>query len=340
MAKIETASSSLTAHERFLVGKCRDAVRDGIALEQWCRQRRAEASGRQRAGGGGRPGADREDFALDLGGKFVLPNRASGYFGSITLNGTDTSVMGCRQRIEFARVDRRLDARKDLEEFVLGEFLDRAHWTNVDGTPGGFGVERSLYETMDGRHGRFESDDRAGAIRWQELGRTFRWVLLTIKLHDFVVHVGPMTRRMDEAVCVIPLPEFVRVVENPSPEVAFEVSIGYPFIDYAPIPNFFGFGPGKFGIAVKLFSFYLTHDNRIRAVVEFAAAPRAKKVFDFYGVDPVYGGADVVKLLSLGLVDPRPLHDMMDTRMLVQHCHVHQKLMDGASRVWKQWLGE
>ncbi len=149
-----------------------------------------------------------------------------------------------------------------------------------------------------------------------------------------------MTRRMDEAVCVIPLREFVRVIENPSPQHLLEVSIGYPFIDYAPIPNFFGFGPGKFGIAVKTFSFYLTRDNRIRACVEFAAAPRAQKVFDFYGLDPVYGPADLLKRATLGVIDPRPLHDMMDTSMLVQHCHVHQKLMDGAARTWKQWVGE
>jgi len=317
-------SPSLTQHERFLVGKCRDAIRDGIVLAQWCR----------------RGHGDRREFALDLRERFVLPNHADGYFGSITLNGADTSVMGCRQHVEFARVDPRLDARPILEDFVLGEFLDRAHWTNADGTPGGFGVERSLYETMDGKHGRFEDDDRAGAIQWRDLGSRFRWVLLTIKLNDFVVQMGPITRRMNEAVCVIPLREFMRVVENPSPEYAFEVSIGYPFIDYAPIPNFFGFGPGKFGVAVKLFSFYLTHDHRIRVLIEFAAAPRAQKVFDFHGLDPVYGPADLLKRVSLGWIDSQPLHDMMDTGMLVQHCHVHQKLMDGTWRIWKQWLGQ
>jgi hypothetical protein len=108
---------------------------------------------------------------------------------------------------------------------------------------------------MDGGHGRFEGDDRAGAVQWRDLGSRFRWVLLTITLNDCVMQMGPITRRMDEAGCVLPIREFVRVVENPSPEYAFEVSIGYPFIDYAPIRNFFGFGPGKFGIAVKLFSF-------------------------------------------------------------------------------------
>ncbi|MCX6543985.1 MAG: hypothetical protein NTV05_06170 [Acidobacteria bacterium] len=314
----------MTEHDRFLIRKCDEAVRDGVALEQWCR----------------RGGGTRTAFGLDLKQTFFLPNRADGYFGSIRLNGIDTSVMGCRQHIEFARVSRRRDAARLLKEFVLGEFLTRAHWVNPDGAPGGFGVERSLYRTAGGQYGRFADDDRAGAVDWRDIGPRFRWVLLTIKLHDFALNLGPITRSMEEAVCVTPLPEFVRVVEYPTPEYALEVSIGYPFIDYAPIPNFFGFGPGKFGVAVKLFSFYLTHDNRIRVMMEFAAAPRARKVLDLWGVDPVYGGAALVDTLTMGLVDPEPVHELMDTGMLVQHCHVHQKLMDGASKQWEEWLAE
>lgn len=311
-------------HDRFLIRKCENAIRDGVALERWCKQ----------------AGGDRAEFGLDLRESFRLPNRADGYFGSITLNGVQRSVMGCRQHIEFARVSRRHDARQLLKEFVLGEFLSRAHWVNADGTPGGFDVERSLYQTTDGEYGEFPETDRAGAMHWQDIGTRFRWVLLTITLNDFAANLGPITRRMDEAVCVTPVAEFMRVVDDPSPEYALEVSIGYPFIDYAPIPNFFGFGPGKFGVAVKLFSFYLTHDNRIRVVMEFAAAPRAQKVFDFWGVDPVYGGAALLDTLTMGLLDPKPIHDAMDTTMLVEHCHVHQKLMDGTSKKWDEWLAD
>ncbi len=299
-------------------------MRDGIALAQWCRE------------GGG----DRREFRLNLARGFHLPNRADGYFGSITLGGTETSVMGCRQYIELARVVRRRRAGERLRQFVLGEFLSRAHWVYADGAPGGFDVERSLYQTTGGEHGKFPADQRVGAMHWEEVGTRFRWVLLTIRLHDFVLSMGPVTSRMAEAVCVLAMPEFVRVAESPSPECALEVSIGYPFIDYAPIPNFFGFGPGKFGVAVKLYSFSLMHDGRIRVVMEFAAAPRARKVFDFFGVDPVYGGADLLRAASLGLFDPQGLHDTMDTGMLVEHCHVHQKLMDGTSRIWEDWLAE
>jgi hypothetical protein len=56
---------------------------------------------------------------------------------------------------------------------------------------------------------------------------------------------------------------------------------GYPFIDFAPIPNFFGFGPGKFDWAIKTFSFLLRDNNEVRCDMEFIAGARAKKVFDF-----------------------------------------------------------
>jgi len=315
-------SPPLTERDRSLIEKCEKAIGEGLVLERWCR---AED-------------ADRRMFRLDLDHHFRLPNRADGYFGTITLNGQERSVMGCRQHVELARVDRRHDAAACLTEFVLGEFLSRAHWICPDGAPGGFDVERSLFRAADGEYGTFPDGQRTGAMDWRDVVPRFRWVLLTIMLNDFMVNMGPVSRRMAEAVCVVAMPEFVHVIEHPSPEYALEVSVGYPFIDHAPIPNFFGFGPGKFGIAVKLFSFRLTHDRRIRVTMEFAAAPRAERVFDFYGLDPVYGGADLLSRLSLGLFDPAGIHDTMDTTMLVEHCHVHQKLMDGTAGIWEDWL--
>jgi len=320
----ETPQAALEAfsdHDRFLIQKCEDAIRDGITLEKWCKSDET-----------------RRKFALNPG-TFKLPNRAEGYFGNINLNGTARTVMGCRQYIDFARCDHP-QAAELLTEFVLGQFLSRAHWKNKDGHAGGFGVSRSLYKTMDGEYGQFSAAERQGAMDWRELNSKYQWVLLTVLIHDFSLKMGPLKFYLNEAACVVPLPEFLHVVKNPSPEYVLEVSIGYPFIDYAPIPNIFGYGPGKFGIAVKLFSFYLTADHQIKAVMEFASAPRAAKVFDLGGLDPVYGTADVMQMMSLGVLDSGWVHDMMDTSMLNEHCSVHQLLMDGTETVWQAWVAE
>ena len=323
------AAPVLTNHDRFLIQKCEDAIRDGITLEKWCK-----------SGGG-----TRREFPLTPG-IFKLKNRAEGYFGNINLNGSVRTVMGCRQYIDFAPRCDHPKAVELLTDFVLGQFLSRAHWNNPDNHPGGFGVTRSLFRNAAGDYGQFPSAAQAGAARqagamdWRDLGSKYRWVMLTVLIHDFSLKMGPIKQYLNEAACVLPLPEFIHVVENPSPEYILEVSVGYPFIDYAPVPNFFGYGPGKFGCAVKLFSFFLTTDKQIKVVMEFASAPRAAKVFDWNGIDPVYDTADLIQRYSLGLFDSRWLHDMMDTTMLNEHCSVHQLLMDGTATVWQNWLAE
>ena len=94
------------------------------------------------------------------------------------------------------------------------------------------------------------------------------------------------------------------------------------------------------GAAVKLFSFYLTRSGDVRVRMVFAAAPRSQKVFDFGKSvpDPIYGFANLMKYLTLGLFNPQMIHDRMDKQMLSLHCEVHQTLMDGMANVWTNWL--
>ena len=279
-----TTAPALTNHDRFLIQKCEDAIRDGITLEQWCK-----------SGGGAR-----QEFALSPG-VFKLKNRAEGYFGNIMPNGEGRTVMGCRQYIDFARCDHPRAAEL-LQEFVLGQFLTLAHWKNEDGHPGGFGITHSLYKTVDGEYGQTPKTEQAGAMDWRDMGTKYRWMMLTVLINDFSLKMGPMKQYLNEAACVVPLPEFMHVVKNPTPEYVLEVSIGYPFIDYAPIPNFFGYGPGKFGIAVKLYSFFLTADGQIKVVMEFASAPRAEKVFATPGG---YGAATMTSSSDSGFMVAR-----------------------------------
>jgi hypothetical protein len=324
MASTQPAVDPLSERDHLLVEKTEEAIRDGLQLEQWLR---------------GRTG-DLALFPLALGKKFRLPNRAEGFFGSLEINGQPRTVMGCRQEVDFGRFESD-DLAGRLREFVLGEFLKRAHWTYDDGSPGGFTVEQSLYKAVGNlEYQQFSPDCRNGCMDWRHFGSQYDWVLLTVYIHDFVMDFGPIRKRFREAACVAPNTNFVHVVEHPSKEYALEVSVGYPFVEVTPIPNVFGFGPGKFGVAVKLFSFFLTHQNEVQARMFFAAAPRCSKVFDFgkRWPDPVYGGARMLQRLSLGRWNPSGFHDRVDTGMLVQHCRVHQALMDGVERVWRDWL--
>ena len=120
------------------------------------------------------------------------------------------------------------------------------------------------------------------------------------------------------------------------------MAIGYPFIDYAPIPNFFGFGPGKFDWAVKTFSFLLRDNNEVRCDMDFVAGARPKKVLDFGELipDPFYAPADLMHFFTGGLLNAKWFHDMGDLQMATQHSRVHQALMEGSAKVFRAWIAE
>ncbi|MEX2264660.1 MAG: hypothetical protein WD696_22085 [Bryobacteraceae bacterium] len=315
---------SFSTLDRFLVEKTEEAVRDGLQLEHWYRkQEEAEALNL---------------FPLNLKKAFRLKNRAEGFFGRLNVNGTPTSIMGCVQDVDFGFVNGANSAAR-LRDFVYGEFLGRAHWTYEDGYPGGFGIERSLYRAADGRYDTFPAERRKGVVDWRTLGKEYDWVLLTVHIHDFVMKFGPFVKRFKEAACVAMQRDFILERENPSKDCALEIAVGYPFVAYAPIPNVFGFGPGKFGAAIKRYAFRLSHNNKLDVRMAFMAAPRCRKVFDFGQriPDPVYGGAELLSILSLRLYKTQGLHDCLDAQMLSQHSRVHQALMDGVEKVWVDW---
>ena len=314
---------SLSNHDRFLIEKTEEAIHDGLQLDAWCRQ----------------PDSDIRVFPIQLQEPSRLPNRAEGFFGFVKINGVKLSVMGCRQEIDFGRLVRP-DAPDRLREFVLGDFLKRAHWINPDGLPGGFTIEKTLFKRPDGKHDQFPPASQPGCIDWRQIGKEYAWVLLTIQINDFVVNFGPFHKRLPEALCAPANSNFMHVAENPSKEVLLEVSVGYPVIRYAPIPNFFGYGPGKFMVAVQNFSFSLNCENSVRVKMYFASAPRCQKVLDFgkYWPDPIYGGASLLHYLSLGLWKTGPFHDFLDGKMLATHCRVHLTLIEGVEKIWNDWL--
>jgi hypothetical protein len=318
----ESPDQELSENDRFLIQKTEDSIRDGLQLERWWREHENQVT----------------LFPLNLKKKYQLQNRAEGFFSELSINGASRTVMGARQTVEFGKLTGPR-APERLREFVLAQFLGLSHWTYDDGEKGGFTFEKCLFKTAEGEYGACPTSELSGPMSWHDIGPKYAWVLLLVHIHDFVLEMGPLKLRVREAAYVAPNPGFVHIVENPSPEYALEVSIGYPFVDVAPFPNLFGFGPGKFGAAIKLFSFFLTTKQEVRVRMLFAAAPRAQKVFDFGKrfPDPIYGGAQLLHYMTAGLFSSQGVRDRMDAGMLVTHCQVHQALMEGAGKVWQDW---
>lgn len=314
---------NFSALDRFLVEKTEDALRDGLELERWCRD----------------PNRQINEFLLDLKRPYALPNKAYGYFSDVKIGDRTLPAIGVRQEVEFGKAPGP-NAEELLKRYVLGVFLPTSHWMYEDGWPGGFTFEQLLYCTAEGQLGRYPDDQRESVQDWTCIGPRYRWSLFTVFLHDFVVKFGPITKHFAEAASLVQHPDFVHVVERPAKGYKLEVAFGYPFIDYAPIPNHFGFGPGKFDWAVKLFSFLLRDNDEIRCNMDFVAGARPKKVFDFgkHVPCPLYGTVDALQAVTLGAYKARRFHDWMDGTMVAQHARVHQALMEGAAKVFAQWV--
>jgi hypothetical protein len=317
-----TIPPTFTAHERFLVEKSELAIVKGLELERWTRD----------------PNRKIEEYPLELHRPYNLTNHAWGYFANVTIGGRTLPGLGCRQQVEFGKISGP-NPEERLKEYVLGRFLNTSSWMYPDGNPGGFTMRQMVYCLADGTCGVYPADQLTEARDWRDIGTKYRWSLLTIFLHDFVIYLGPVKTILKEAVAVVQHPDFVHVVPNPKPGYKLEVAIGYPFIDYAPVPNYFGFGPGKFDWALKTFSFLLRDNDEVRCDMEFIAGARTDKVFDFgpYIPDPLYGTSDLMEMLTLGLYKSQRFRNYLDLLMMVEHAHVHQALVEGASKIFAAW---
>src|SRR5262245_20811772 len=119
---------SFSPLERFLVEKTEEAIRDGVQVERWCRDPRKQI----------------KETLLDLRKVYTLTNQAYGYLSTLPMNGKQEAVMGVRQVVDFSKVIGP-HPEEQLRDYVLGEFLPRAHWVYPDGYPGGFTIEQSIY---------------------------------------------------------------------------------------------------------------------------------------------------------------------------------------------------
>ena len=317
-----TVPEDFTSLERSLVEKAELAIVKGRELERWSRD----------------PDRRIRQFPLSLNRPYKLKQRAWGYFADVTIAGRTLSALGCQQQVEFGRISGP-NPEERLKEYVLCQFLNTSSWMYPDGNAGGFTIQQMLYCDADGRCDRYPADQLRAACAWGDIGTKYRWSLLTIFLHDFVIHLGPMKTILKEAVSVVQHPDFIHIVPNPKPGYKLEVAIGYPFIDYAAVPNYFGFGPGKFDWALKTYSFLLRDNNEVRCDMEFVAGARARKVFDFgpYIPCPLYGTSDMLEFFTLGIYRSQPFRDYVDLQMAVEHAHVHQALMEGSAKIFAAW---
>ncbi|HYK91672.1 MAG TPA: hypothetical protein VE398_23090 [Acidobacteriota bacterium] len=315
-----TDPNPLTARDRALIEKSEQALRQGTQLLNWWRDLSSQGSLKR--------------FPL-------MPSESpdlimEGFFDQTLIDGKVTPAMGVLQTIRF-NLNRADGPYTNLKDFVNRRLLSAAHWQNPDGLPGGFGYSVLLHKTKDhGVYGRFPSPDPQN-FDFDQLETSYDWVMLQVDLYDFVRSFPPLRRFVKllagiirEAAYLVANEDFTHNLFPAIPPKKVQTDLGYAFVPATVYPNFFGFGPGRFGAAVKLFRFGLVTDNVFSVDMAFLLAPRSEKVLYFWGFDPVYSTVDLLDALTFGRRNIKQrAHDKLDSVMLRQHGQVHENFILG-----------
>lgn len=318
-------STALSERERFLIDQSEVALRKGAQLLAWWNS-----------------APDLKWFELMDGSPSATMR---GFYDRVDIDGTSTSVMGCHQRIRFRRSSS-ASPEVPLAAFSSREFFRVCRWTHPDGLPGGFGYRPLLHKRSSGQYGRFSAPTE-GDMDLSGIGSQWEWVLLQVDIFDFVRSFPPLrryartlSRFVKEAAYVVTQRDY-RSARFPAEEgLASHCGLGYSFVPCPVHPNFFGFGPGRFGTAIKLFRFGLL-EQQMQVDLAFLVAPRSEKVLYLGGFDPVYTLIHLIDALTLGMFQIRQrAHDKLDSVMLRQHGDVHQNFVQGMRPIWegRNWV--
>lgn len=288
----------------------------------------------------------RKEQAGELG-KFEIrrPHEAcevSAFYDQVELDGRRTSVMGCQQTAHYRRTAGSSGMSSGFEAFLKARFLELCRWVNPDGLPGGFGYRPLLQQWKEGARVEGFPDD--SPLDLAEIGKSLDWVVCRVDIHDFVRTFPGLRSRartfskfVREAAYVVFDPVFFSQAAPLAEDALAECVFGYSFLPSLVEPNHFGFGPGRFGTAIKQFQFVLREEGRIDIRTSFLVAPRSERVLYFGGFDPVYSAVHLVNALTFNLFEiRRRVHDSLDAFMLSHHARVHQALLDGMRGVWEE----
>jgi len=282
-----------------------------------------------------RPQKDRLLKAWDDTENDPLAGQSEIFLGTASIGGATQGLIGCRQRLLLPCRGPNIGP-KALEDFALDAFLAGAHWHTAGGRPAGFTIRRLLALAGDNLERNFSPGEAGRPADWRSLDQTRPWVAFSIEIHDFHVRVGALRKYIRQVAFVLQHKDFLKIEREGecSGGARWRATFGYSFIPYAPLKTPFGFGPGKFGAALKTYAFALMDDGTVCIDMHFLASPRCAKVLELGRnvPDPVFGSLDMLARATFGAFDAQKRKDRLEALMLGIHCRVHHALIENAAQ--------
>ncbi|HUG70821.1 MAG TPA: hypothetical protein VMM76_23940 [Pirellulaceae bacterium] len=271
---------------------------------------------------------------------FNDPDTSFSFYGVAGIDGRDVPVMGEVEEMLFDQPKgSNLDGfRRELREFVLRYLMRVSDFRKPTGyvaneTPRrsgllrqlsfcqddsvareGFGYAQWYYKRSDnGQVGRFTDEKRYEITDVREIGSTFDWIMLRVRIFDFTFAFKPFGQNfpqlnvpLDESSFLIMSPEFI--VDETGPRVLpsgerviGQYGFGYGFVP-DPTVGVLGYGPGEFDVAFQHIHFRVLENGQARVQLVFVAN-RLQRVANVPLV-PINLSFDIANFLSLGLAKP------------------------------------
>jgi hypothetical protein len=295
----------------------------GLALKRWWQEVESK-------------GGPENKFHLER--SFNRPTRSYGFYAEAPVGDTVMPVMGNVQEMFYdqSRAPATLGSdsakwmRDQMREFVMKYFmrvssfkepnaytdasypipppaLSRLSWCpEPQDKRVGFGFTQ-LFNKPAGANvvHAFPSYDRYAIVDQREMGKTYEWIMLKVRIFNFNLNFQPFGEQgpglvfgENEQSYLVVHEDFVNHKEHPVPGVLADYGIGYAFIKNSP-PGPFGYGPGEFDAALELINFRVYETGYVSVRMIFIAN-RPTNVLNLV-IDPVDWSFRLADVFSFGL---------------------------------------
>ncbi len=302
-----------------------NAMTKALALRRWWEQVDASDGYRERS---------------QLMQTYNAPDKSFSFYGMANLGARDLPVMGeVEERIFDQPKGTNIEGvRRELREFVLRYLLRVSDFRKPSAfvmeknrrpagclrrlnfcqdetiNQKGFGFSQWYHKKSDnGVIGRFADDKRFEITDLREIGKTFDWIMLGVKIFDFTFTFTPfgqnlpqLTVPLEESSFLMICPEFIvdqsglRVMKS-GERVIGQYGFGYGFVPN-PTARTLGYGPGEFEVAFQHIHFRLLENGRVHVQLVFVAN-RLQKVVNV-PLDPIRFGLNIADWASFGVAKP------------------------------------
>jgi hypothetical protein len=279
-----SGSAGLSDEDRSLLDGVDRVVADGVALKRWWEQADANRGYAKRC---------------ELVREFNESLSSFAFFDEVSLGGQTLPVMGTVDDMLYdwqkGQPDERL--RDQFREFVLHYFMRVSSYhppaaAAETGQPrqsdvrplfqplslcpeggsarGGFGYSQHYFKLRgSGLVGKFRERDWYTIVDLREIGRTFEWIVVKVRVFDMSLTFRPFGSQsftigfpQNEEFYLVISPEFITCQDNPTPGLLGRYGFGYAILRREARPSVFARSRDIFGTGFQLLNFEINSEGR------------------------------------------------------------------------------